>query len=377
MNLAIISPASNAYSETFIQAHKRIKADKIFFYYGGYMPTHVEGQGLINISKEINDFKTIIQLSKKINIFDVFARKLSLRETLLAHSFRKNKIDVVLAEYGPSAVECLNVCKKLRIPLITHFHGFDVAYVEEKFSKRYKDVFDYSSSIIAVSKEMVNDLNALGASQDKLVYSPCGPNELFFSAEPHFKNKNLLFVGRLVDKKAPYYLIQVMRNLKETFPDVSLNIVGEGPLLNTCINLTKALGLTDKINFKKRQSPLEIKNLINDSFLYIQHSVTTLEGDKEGTPVGIMEASAASLPVVASSHAGIKDVIIDGQTGLLSPEHDIETMTENIISLLNNPEKAKKMGMEGRKRIKENFSLDKHLDILSRAVEKAFLNRLV
>jgi glycosyltransferase involved in cell wall biosynthesis len=103
----------------------------------------------------------------------------------------------------------------------------------------------------------------------------------------------------------------------------------------------------------------------------VQHSVTALNGDQEGTPVAIMEASAAGLPVIATLHAGIPDVIIDGTTGFLVPEHDVDAMSEKMLSLLENKTLAKQFGNNGKERIKIHFSLKRYLDVIDDVIVKA------
>ena len=87
-------------------------------------------------------------------------------------------------------------------------------------------------------------------------------------------------------------------------------------------------------------------------------------GDSEGTPVAIMEASAASLPVVSTFHAGIPDVILDGITGILVPETDIDKMADAMLTLLNDKELARKMGRAGRERIKSEYSMERYINVL-------------
>ena len=105
----------------------------------------------------------------------------------------------------------------------------------------------------------------------------------------------------------------------------------------------------------------------------MQHSITSENGDKEGTPVGVMEASLSSLPVISTRHAGIKDVIIENKTGLLCDEHDVDSMANNIVYILGNPEIATRMGLEGRKNIENKFSLEDHLHTLSKIANEAYL----
>ena len=108
-----------------------------------------------------------------------------------------------------------------------------------------------------------------------------------------------------------------------------------------------------------------------ESVAFVQHSITADNGDMEGTPVAVLEASAAGLPVISTFHAGIPDVIIHGETGLLVEEHDVEGMANYMIHLLENPDKAINMGAKGKTHIRDNFSLDRHLNTISELVKKA------
>ncbi len=83
-----------------------------------------------------------------------------------------------------------------------------------------------------------------------------------------------------------------------------------------------------------------------------------------------MEAGLAGVPVIATSHAGIADVVLHGETGLLSEEHNVDAMAKHMVQLLDDPSLVKKMGANNRERIKEHFSLEKHIGILQVAINK-------
>lgn len=375
MNLAIISPSQNKFSETFIQAHKKIAADKVFYYYGGLIPNYVEGQGLFNLTSESLNIKGILGLALRFNPISKIIHKFSIKEQLFASSLKKNKIDVVLAEFGQTAVACMNVCDKLNIPLISHFHGYDITAALKENYENYKLLVEKSAFVVGVSKDMVNTLRKLGANEDKIIYTPCGPNPDFLKTNPSRFSKKFLSVGRFVDKKAPYYTILAFMKAIEKHPDAQLYMVGTGPLFNTCRNLINYLKLDKNIHLLGVKTPQQIKELHNECCAFIQHSIKADDGDTEGTPVGVMEASLSSLPVVATRHAGIKDVIIDNETGLLCDEHDVDSMARNICYIIDNPENSKIMGEKGREYIMKNFSLQSHINILSEAVHKAYANR--
>ena len=373
INLAIVAPDGNANTQTFVRAHKRIKAN-VFFYYNGFIPIILEGYGMIGIDKTIlNSMKSILRTLISINPISLYRSKLNVLEYLFAKSLRKNRVNVVLAEFGTTGVACMKVCRYLDIPLVTHFHGYDCSAYEvlEKYSQKYKEMFEYASSIIAVSHVMERKLVTIGADPSKLLYNPYGPNELFYQVRNSTRKIQFFSVGRFVDKKAPYYTIAAFIQVLAKYPNAKLLMGGEGPLYPTCVNLVRMYGLQDHIHFLGVLTPEEVKKNFDESVAFVQHSITAMNGDMEGTPVGILEASASGLPVISTIHAGIPDVIINNVTGLLVEEHDVDGMAKNMIWVLDNPEKAHEMGERGQKHIKEHFSLDKHLQILTKAVTDA------
>ena len=365
MNVAIISPSYNAYSETFIQQHKKINAN-IFYYYGNSIPTHVEGKGKIKISL-LSRIKNLIikQLGRK-NIF-------TLQENSVAKSFSKNKINVVLAEYGPTAVAVFRICKHLQIPMVVHFHGFDACERNtiEKFGEKYKTVFEYSAAIVAVSNKMVTDLVALGCPKEKIHLSTYGPSSDFFQTTPEPLSKQFTAIGRFVEKKAPHLTLAAFKIVQEKYPETKLVMIGSGELLPVCKHLATLWEIQNNVQFLGVLSPDNIRKELSHSIAFVQHSVIASNGDTEGTPVAVLEASAASLPIIATKHAGINDVVIHGQTGLLMEEYDVKKMAEYMIELIEQPDLAREMGDNGRKFIKEHFTLEKNLSELTHIIKSA------
>jgi glycosyltransferase involved in cell wall biosynthesis len=88
-------------------------------------------------------------------------------------------------------------------------------------------------------------------------------------------------------------------------------------------------------------------------------------------PVAVLEASASSLPVVATKHAGITEAVVDGQTGYLVAEYDVRDMAEKMLTLAEEPELAARMGKAGRLRISAEYSIEASLSNLLRILEEA------
>jgi len=109
---------------------------------------------------------------------------------------------------------------------------------------------------------------------------------------------------------------------------------------------------------------------MQNSRVFVQHSLTPESGDMEGTPLAVLEAAASGLPVVATCHAGIMDVVVHGETGFLVPEGDVDSMAEHMYQVLNDPELARAMGQKGRARIGEQFSVERSIGNLRRILEE-------
>lgn len=364
INLAIFSPNENATSETFIQAHKKLPFN-IKYYYNGLLPNSLEGQGPLLKSRITN------RLRNKLN------SKFTSYERALIKSLKKEKVDCVLAEYGITACHTLKVVKHLNLPLIVHFFGFEASHHDtiEKYKEDYNHVFKYAARIIVVSRKMIEDVKKLGCSSEKIVLSYCGPNETFFDVKPHYLSSQFLSIGRFVEKKAPYLTISAFHKVVEKHPEARLALVGDGLLLNVCKNLVKLWKLEKSVDFLGIRNPEEIGELFEKSIALVQHSIITENGDSEGTPVVVLDAQAAGLPVISTFHAGISDVIINEETGLLVEEHDVEGMAKNMMRLLQEKGLTQRLGNAGRKRIRENFSLEIHLNTLKEIIENTCAER--
>ncbi|MBD3322932.1 glycosyltransferase [candidate division KSB3 bacterium] len=370
-NIAIIARRANAVSETFIQAHKDYLTGNIFFLFGGPkgadFPTHAEDTGRL-LSKHSLGIRLVRKVLARVGMkFYPFPRIQDVEQY-----FNTHQVNVVLAEYGMTGAMITPVVKNLQIPLIVHFHGFD-AHNEDiyrRFEKQYTEMFAYASYFVSVSTTMTERLQALGAPAEKLVYNPYGPRHDFFRLTPSFDSNLFVALGRFVDKKAPHLTLAAFKQVVEHDPAARLLMIGEGHLLSMCKNLTHNWGLAEVVSFPGALPHDRIKSLLADAFCFVQHSITTENGNSEGTPVAILEAQAAGLPVIATRHAGIQDVVLHEKTGLLCAEKDVSRMAEYMQRLFADKKLAQDMGAQGRERIREHFSLERHIRILDNLVER-------
>jgi len=211
----------------------------------------------------------------------------------------------------------------------------------------------------------------LGAPKEKLHYIPYGVDLNVYKKNTQKKElkKNIVAVGRFVEKKAPHLTILAFSLISKTNTNSDLIFVGDGPLLNPCKQLVRALRLESRVKFLGVQSSIQIAKLLSSAYIFVQHSVIDEDGGAEGAPNSIMEASASGLPVVSTKHEGIPDIVIDGVSGILVKEFEIEEMAIAIEELLSNNELYKKMSSAGEHRIKTEFNLDVQIKKLAELLE--------
>lgn len=301
-----------------------------------------------------------------------------IHSQLLARRLRRAGVDIVLAEFGPTAVSVWRSCGLARVPLVAHFHGYD-AYEERvlaTYGEGYRELFRHCAAVVAVSQDMARQLEHLGAPAERIVVNPCGVDTSFFSgAQPEQAPPLFAAVGRFVDKKAPHLTILAFEKVLHDTPNARLSMAGDGPLLESSRQLVGALGMGSAVDLMGTRSPAEVVRVLRGARAFVQHSLTTTGGDSEGTPVSILEAGAVGLPVVSTRHGGISDVVLDGETGFLVEERDMTGMGEAMGRLARLPAVAGRMGRANRERIVKNYSLDRSLSKLWEVLNRAMSGR--
>lgn len=358
--VCVATSTPNALSEsTFIRAHMQRLPARVTVLAGLEPPP-------------LSEDDLPVAASKRDRILRAAGRRLLRRDfakapdAAIARHLRRERVTAVLAEYGPTGARLLSACRLARVPLIVHFHGYDasVRKVVEGHGG-YAKLFAGAAAVIAVSRDMEARLLALGAPRDRLHYIPYGVDTaLFAAADPAHSPPVFVAVGRFVEKKAPELTLLAFRKAREEVAEARLVMIGDGPLLGPCQRMARALGLDEAVAFRGAEPPSSVAAALAAARAFVQHSVTALDGDAEGTPLSVIEASAAGLPVVATRHAGIKDVVLEEETGFLVAEGDVEAMAGHLVRLTHEPSLAARMGKAGRERMLDLFSIEKSISQL-------------
>ena len=285
------------------------------------------------------------------------------------HMLEENRPTLIHAHFGVEAVYALPLARKLGVPLVTTFHGFDAtlsarslltsrspswinyALLRDQLARR-GDVFLCVSDFIRQRvlqlgfPEERTHLHYIGIDVDSIVPLKKNGEEL-----------EVLHVARLVEKKGTEYLIRAFSMIASSCPDAVLVIVGDGPLRNSLESLSETLGIKKKVHFRGAKSHEYVMSAMRRAAMLVLPSVTANSGDAEGLGMVILEAAALGKPIIGTQHGGIPEAIIDAQTGFLVKERDIYTLADRIKFLLSNEHERNAMGEKARFFCKERFNI--------------------
>lgn len=270
--------------------------------------------------------------------------------------FAQHRPAVVLAQYSVTALRLLPICRVRGIPLVVHFHGYDISRKlrDRKFRSQLIKRLPQFAGCVCVATYQRDWLVEHGANPERVHWIPCGapmhdiPLAAYATADGSCR---FVMVGRLVEKKRPDLSLRAFARCLETHPDCELVVIGDGPLQSDCEHLCESLGIAGRATWMGSQPNEVVRKELAVSSVFIQHSVTADTGDKEGWPVAVAEAAGAGLPVVSTRHAGITDQVDEGETGFLVDEGDWEGMAERMVALAADPALRERMGRAAREKM--------------------------
>lgn len=368
LRLLAFVPSGRAPSETFIRANLRGLPFETVAYFGDEFSWRRPLQLSYAVSVSLSKVLYKLGLRK----FGTFPP--SLVAWFLCCHHRPNAL---IVEFGFHAVRMMEGAAWSGIPLVVQFHGAD-AFARNRvlpLRERYRRLFRITAGVVVKSEPMRRQLIHVGARPSQLVVSPCGADSsLFYGAMPESAPPCFIAVGRFVPKKAPLLSIRAFAAAcadvsSDLSRELRLVMVGEGPLLSEARQLVDELDLKDQISFPGLRSPHEVAELMRTCRGFVQHSMLAPDGDSEGSPVSVVEAQLSGLPVVSTRHAGIPEVVLEGETGFLVDEGDVFGMAAHIVRLANEPGLAGCLGSAASRRASSFFTIQHHLRDVTSIIE--------
>lgn len=280
---------------------------------------------------------------------------------------------LVHAHFGPDGVSAMPLARRLGVPLLTTFHGFDATMTDEHARRSFYRHRAYLKGrerlqregrlFLAVSEYIKGRLVDAGFPREKVVVHYNGVDTELFRPDPGIEREPMvLFVGRLVEKKGCEYLVRAMVRVQETVPEAELVVIGTGPL---------RAGLEDfaaktlrRHRFLGALPPGEVRSWMGRASLLSVPSVTASTGDAEGFGLVFAEAQAMGLPVASFDGGPIPEVVAHGETGFLAPERDWEGLAGYVVRLLEDGDLRRSMGERGVERVRQMFDLSERTRVL-------------
>ncbi|MEL7305162.1 MAG: glycosyltransferase family 4 protein [Myxococcota bacterium] len=293
----------------------------------------------------------------------------------LAPALARYNPDVVLCEYGETGEVVFTATERLGLPLVVHVHGFDASQnlSNPRYRERIGALLAAGVHVIAPSAHLCRVLMTL-CGRGHVHAIPASPDVRALMSRPtrtKTSDPSIVAVGRLTGKKCPVGLLETFARVRAEIPSAKMTWVGDGPERDHVLTRAGELALGTSFVLPGALEHERVLGLMSESWVFAQHSVTSVTGDREGLPVAIMEAMALGLPVVATAHSGIPEAVESGVTGWLANEYDFDGMARHLIALLRDEGLRSAMGERGQERARSRFNRDVRIAEVTAVLESA------
>lgn len=311
------------------------------------------------------NYKVISEMKRSINPFRDYQAYKKIKAII--KEFKPDIVHTHAAKAGALGRKAAFACN---IPVTVHtFHGHVFHSYFNKLQTAYiknieRNLAKKTTAIIAISDKQKQELTAEHriAPEEKIHVIPLGFNldkfsqnkvekRNVFRAKYKLSNNEIAIgiIGRLVPIKNHSLFIQAINYVKiRSNEKVKAFIVGDGEARDGLEKQVDELNLSDLIVFTSWEK--------NVDTVYPGLDIVCLTSLNEGTPVSLIEAQAAGIPIVSTNVGGISNVVIPGQTALISDINDPETFMKNLLLLVNDHNKREAMSFSGYDFVSDRFS---------------------
>lgn len=294
----------------------------------------------------------------------------------LLHNYNSTEFDVMHCHFGNFGFWALPIKEQLKIPMVTMFYGVDASRLPEEetvWRKRYLELFHKGDLFLVEGNHMKSTLMKLGCAQEKIMIFHLGVDVAKTPFErrkfEEGENLKLLAAGSFREKKGLPYAVEAFARAKKEYARMTLTIIGDSSGADReeeekrkIVETIKRHSLEDSVTFLGFQPHDRFIEELYKHHLFISPSITASDGDTEGgSPVAITEASASGMPVVSTWHCDIPEVVLDGKTGLLSGEKDVEGLHKAIVHFIKDDVAVMEYGSQGRAHIENEYNISRQL----------------
>ena len=293
-------------------------------------------------------------------------RRHGLRPVFFTRVLRRQRACLIHAHFGPTGAEMLDVRRAVGLPMVTSFYGSDATQLarDPVWRERYRRLFTEGDAFLAEGTAMRRTLLALGCPPEKVIVHRLGVplNTLPFAVRrPDASGVvKILIAGTFREKKGIPDALRAVYRVRRRHPGLQVTLIGDSTgKVGDEEEKREILALVDQpssaVNWVGFQPYSVFQKLLLEHHIFLSPSVTARDGDSEGgAPVSIIEAAATGMPVVASTHADIPEVVVERESALLSPERDVDALAQNLERLVTEHHLWEPMGRRGRAHVERH-----------------------
>ncbi|MHC4501673.1 MAG: glycosyltransferase [Planctomycetota bacterium] len=336
---------------------------------GGYLLRVLKGLALAPLTY----WRTPTAFPRALNVFRYGRTAASLRLVYGGVPFlRGPEHDLIYCHYGWNGLKCvmLRDMGLLRGKIMTAFYGADVSEHVRTFGEGvYRELFAGGDLFLPLSQCMRRRLIELGCDESRIQVHHTGIDPARLAFTPRRPRADggvkILTIARLVEKKGIEFGIRAVAKLAAQGHKIEYGIIGDGLLRESLQGLIDELDLGDRVRMLGWKRRAEVVDILEGAQILLAPSVTSADGDEEGTPIVLMMALASGMPVVSSRHSGIPELVEDGVSGFLVPERDIDALAGKLAYLVAHPEDWPRFGRAGRAAMVAEHDINKLNDALA------------
>ena len=293
-------------------------------------------------------------------------RRRDLRPAFFSRVLERHRARLIHAHFGHAGATLLDVKRRVGLPMVTSFYGSDATQLarDPVWRERYRQLFAEGQVFLAEGQAMRRALLALGCPPEKVLIHHLGvPLDTlpFVVRRPDASGTvKVLIAATFREKKGIPYALRALECAARRCPRFSVTLMGDSAgkggdeeEKREILGLIERAGYpVDWIGFRPYAA---FQQLLLEHHIFLSPSVTARDGDSEGgAPVSIIEAAATGMPIVATRHADIPEVVVDGESALLSPERDVDGLANHLEYLSTEPRLWESMGRRGRAHIERH-----------------------
>ena len=275
------------------------------------------------------------------------------------------------AHFGTTAAYALPYVMRHDLPLVITFWGNDVSKLlgSQRFNPKNWSYLASKNAImrradlmLCVSNELCEFVRELSGRPEAIRlyrhgidltrYHPCETT----NAVPE-----IIMIGRFTEKKGHLYALRAFEQLLDEGRAAHLTLIGAGELQARCKRFVHDRELDAHVTFTGVLTPQEVADRLAASDIALVPSVVARNFDREGSPTVAKEASAAAVPVIGTYHAGLPEIVEDGETGFLVPERNVSALADRLITLVDDAALRRRFGRAAREKMEAEYDLFKQV----------------